>query len=95
MDKPMDKNSHTVLHNEADHRFEIHVESHVAELAYILSEGKITFTHTGVPPELEGNGVGTMLVKAGLEYARANQLKVESYCWFVSKYIGLHPESVD
>lgn len=91
----MDKNSHTVLHNEADHRFEIHVESHVAELAYILSEGKITFTHTGVPPELEGNGVGTMLVKAGLEYARANQLKVESYCWFVSKYIGLHPESVD
>lgn len=91
----MDKNSHTVLHNEAEHRFEIHVESHVAELAYILSEGKITFTHTGVPPELEGNGIGTTLVKAGLEYARANHLKVESYCWFVSKYIKLHPESVD
>jgi uncharacterized protein len=91
----MDKNSLTVVHNEADHRFEVHVDSHMAELTYILSEDRITFTHTGVPPELEGNGVGTMLVKAGLEYARARQLKVESHCWFVSKYIKLHPESVD
>jgi predicted GNAT family acetyltransferase len=95
MDNPMDKNSLTVVHNEADHRFEIHVESHVAELAYILSEGKITFTHTGVPPELERNGIGSMLVKAGLEYARANHLKVESYCWFASRYIQRHPEAVD
>lgn len=91
----MDKNSLAVIHNETEHRFEVHVESHMAELAYILREGKITFTHTGVPPELERNGIGSMLVKAGLEYARANQLKVESHCWFVSKYIQRHPESVD
>jgi predicted GNAT family acetyltransferase len=91
----MDKNSPTVIHNETDNRFEVHVDSHMAELAYILGEGRITFTHTGVPAELEGNGIGTMLVKAGLEYARAHHLKVESHCWFVSKYIKLHPESVD
>lgn len=91
----MDKNSYTVVHNEAEHRFEVHVESHIAELAYILKEGKITFTHTGVPPELEGNGVGSTLVKTALEYARTNHLKVESFCWFVSAYIERHPEAVD
>lgn len=91
----MDKNSLTVVHNEAAHRFEAQVGSQIAELSYILKEGTITFTHTGVPPELEGNGIGSMLVKTALEYARANQLKVESYCWFVSGYIERHPEAVD
>jgi uncharacterized protein len=91
----MDKNSLTVVHNEAAHRFEIHVESHIAELAYVLQDGTITFTHTGVPSELEGNGIGSMLVKNALEYARANHLKVKSYCWFVSGYIERHPDAVD
>ncbi len=90
----MNKNSLTVVHNEASSRFEVHVESHIAELTYLLKEGIITFTHTGVPSALEGNGVGSMLVKAGLEYARNKNLKVESLCWFVSGYIQRHPESV-
>ena len=91
----MDKNSLTVIHNEARHQLEVHVESEIAELSYILNEGTITFTHTGVPSALEGNGIGSMLVKAGLEYARSNKLKVESLCWFVSGYIQRHPETVN
>jgi len=90
----MDKSSLTVIHNEADHRFEVHIEPHIAELTYILKDGTIIFTHTGVPPALEGNGIGSMLVKAGLEYAHAKKLQVESLCWFVSGYIQRHPESV-
>jgi predicted GNAT family acetyltransferase len=90
----MDKNSLGVIHDEAAHRFEIQVEDQVAELAYILGDGKITFTHTGVPPELEGNGLGSMLVQAGLKYAWEKDLKVKATCWFVNGYIERHPESV-
>jgi predicted GNAT family acetyltransferase len=91
----MDKNSLTVIHNETGHQFEVHIGSEIAELSYILNEDTITFTHTGVPSALEGNGIGSMLVKAGLEYARSKKLKVESLCWFVSGYIQRHPESVN
>jgi predicted GNAT family acetyltransferase len=90
----MDKNSLTVVHNEAENRFEIHVEDQTAELTYILQDDRITFTHTGVPGELEGNGLGSMLVQAGLKYAWEKDLKVKATCWFVNGYIERHPESV-
>jgi predicted GNAT family acetyltransferase len=90
----MDTSSFTVIHNQAGHRFEVRVGSYIAELTYILKDDSIIFTHTGVPPALEGNGIGSMLVKAGLKYARDNALKVESLCWFVNRYIGRHPESM-
>jgi predicted GNAT family acetyltransferase len=90
----MDKNSLNVIHNEAAHRFEIQVDGQIAELTYILQDGTITFTHTGVPGELEGNGLGSMLVQAGLKYAWDRDLKVKATCWFVNGYIERHPESV-
>lgn len=91
----MEKNPLEVLHDQANNRFIVISESHTAVLEYRLHANTILFTHTGVPPELEGRGIGRMLVKTGLEYARNNKLKVETLCWFVSKYIQRHPESVD
>lgn len=73
-------------------RFEIRVNGHIAELTYTLHGETIIFTHTGVPPDLEGQGVGRKLVMAGLEYARENRLKAESLCWFVTRYLQRHPE---
>lgn len=73
-------------------RFEIRVDSLVAELTYTLRGDTITFLHTGVPSELEGQGVGRKLVMAGLDYARANGFKIRSLCWFVSLYLKRHPE---
>lgn len=84
-----------VKHNLAQHRFELHLEKQVAVLEYQLSEGKITFTHTGVPTELEGRGLGGKLARAGLEYARANNLRVVALCWFVAGYLERHPEYQD
>jgi predicted GNAT family acetyltransferase len=92
---PMDTSSLPVIHNQASHRFEVRVGTYLAELTYILKDDSMIFTHTGVPPALEGNGIGSLLVKTGIKYARNNALKVESLCWFVSKYIERHPESVE
>lgn len=93
-DMEIDINSLDVIHNQTKSRFEVHVETSTALLNYTVADKSILFTHTGVPPALEGHGIGSKLVKTGLEYARANHLKVESTCWFVSGYIERHPESI-
>ena len=81
-----------VAHNQEANRFELTVDEHRAVLDYILTGEFIIFTHTGVPPAIGGRGLGSKLVKTGLDYAGENGLKVRSLCWFVSKYIRLHPE---
>lgn len=84
-----------IIHNTEQERFEVHLDSHTAELNYRLSGDTIIFTHTGVPSALEGRGVGSLLVKAGLEYARKNNLKVQTVCWFVEGYLRRHIEYQD
>lgn len=85
-------NDLTVLHLPEHNRFEIRADSLVAELTYTLHGDTITFLHTGVPSEWEGQGVGGKLVKTGLDYARASGLKIRSMCSFVSAYLKRHPE---
>ena len=85
-------NELTVLHLPEKNRFEIRVENLVAELNYTLHGDTITFLHTGVPPEWEGQGVGRKLVMTGLEFARENKFKIQSLCWFVSLHLKRHPE---
>lgn len=81
-----------VLHLPDEKRFVIRVDDHTAELTYRMDGDTIVFTHTGVPPALEGRGIGSKLAKAGLDYARANGFKIQSLCSFVTRYLQKHPE---
>ena len=65
-----------VVHNEAQSRFEVNQDGHLAELDYRRVGDQIIFTHTGVPAALEGRGIASALAKAGLNYARDNGLAV-------------------
>jgi len=84
-----------VRNNKQLHRFELEVDGHTAVAYYLPSPGLITFTHTEVPLELGGRGIGSTLVKGALAMARAQGLKVVSRCPFVSAYLGKHPEFND
>ncbi len=84
-----------VQNNTAKHRYELEVERHIAASYYELSGDVITFTHTEVPKELEGKGIGSRLVKGALDQVRADGLKVVPRCPFVKSYIGKHPEYTD
>ena len=85
----------TVQNNPAKHRYELEVEGHIAASYYQLANNVITFTHTEVPKELEGKGIGSRLVKGVLDQVRANGLKVVARCPFVNGFIGKHPEYTD
>jgi predicted GNAT family acetyltransferase len=84
-----------VRNNTRAHRFELAVDGHVAKAWYRLSPGIITFTHTDVPPELEGRGIGSRLARAALDSARAEGLKVVPLCPFIASWIERHPDYAD
>jgi uncharacterized protein len=84
-----------VVHNQQNHRFELERDGQLGVLDYMRIGEIITFIHTGVPPAIGGRGIGSQLVKTGLDYARDNGLRVRSLCWFVSKYIRRHKEYQD
>jgi predicted GNAT family acetyltransferase len=81
-----------VRHDETRRRFELESEGATGYVTYTRQGGTITFTHTIVPEELEGQGIGSAVVAAGLDYARDAGLQVVPQCSFVRSYIERHPE---
>ena len=85
-----------VTDNRAESRFELETEGGTAIAAYRRSEGgRIVFTHTEVPAELEGQGIGSALIRGALDQVRAEGLKVVPACSFVRAWIERHPEAQD
>jgi len=85
----------TVKHNSAINRFELEQDGLMCKLVYRIRGKKMIFIHANVPPALEGRGLGSLLVRVALDYARANGLKVVPFCPFVRAYIRKHPEYQD
>ncbi len=81
-----------IVQNTDKRRFETTVNGITAFVEYNLFNNGINYTHTEVPGELEGKGIGSALAKHVLEYAKENHLKVMPLCPFIKKYIDRHPE---
>jgi len=80
-----------INHNQQSKRFEVHIDGFVGYLEYEeQGEGVLNFTHTIVPKQLGGQGIGSQLVKHGLDYAREHNYKVIPSCSFVDAYIKKH-----
>jgi predicted GNAT family acetyltransferase len=91
----LDLSTLKIENNEREHRWEARVGEYVAFSSYRLNEDTIHFLKTRVPPELEGQGVASRLVKAALDDARSQHLTVVPICRFVTTYIRRHPEYRD
>lgn len=87
--------AHQIAQNVAENRFELKLDGHIAVLEYIERRSKIIFTHTGVPPEHKGRGVGAALAQHALEYAREKRLSVIPLCPFVAAYMRRNPQYLD
>lgn len=80
----------TVSHQPDDNLFLIHVGHDIAFQEYIKRGNEITITHTEVPRELEGKGLGSLLAKNALQYAEENGLKLNPVCPFMATYVRKH-----
>lgn len=81
--------------NPAAERFEIEHEGKRAVAEYVRGKGTIKFTHTVVPVEFRGLGIGTALVRGALAAARKEGLKVIPECSFFASFMQAHPETRD
>lgn len=84
-----------VRHNTAAGRFELETDGRVSVAEYRLEGGRMVITHTFVPPELRGRGLAEKVVRAALEHARKEDLKVVPQCSYVGVFITRHAEFAD
>jgi predicted GNAT family acetyltransferase len=78
--------------NPARHRFEMDLDGSVAFSNYKRDGNVLTILHTEVPAALNGKGIGSALVRAELDLARAQGLTVVPICPFVAAFLKKHPE---
>lgn len=81
-----------VTNNAVATQFERQTAHGLARLRYVQRGDVLDLAHTTVPQEEEGQGIGTTLVRAALEHAKAKGLKVIPSCPFVRAYVQKHPE---
>ena len=67
----------------------------IAELTYERNNGTMTIDHTEIHEKLRGEGIGQDMVKAAVEYARENGLKINALCSYAKKVIERTPEFQD
>lgn len=84
-----------ISHQSEAKRFTATVEGHEAQLTYRLGERRLTIDHTGVPAAIGGRGVAGELVRAALDFARSEGLKVVPACSYAAAYIQRHPGYAD
>lgn len=83
------------VHEHGQGRWTVALEGHLALLDYTIDDGVLTIRHTEVPKPLGGRGIAGELVRAALEYARAQGYRVRPACEYAVAWMARHPEYED
>lgn len=84
-----------IAHDAQRQRFTLQQDGHAAELDYLVQDGRLVITHTGVPTAIGGRGLAAGLVAAALQYARAQGMQVIPACSYAAVFLQRHPEYAD
>ncbi|PYE55470.1 GNAT family N-acetyltransferase [Deinococcus yavapaiensis] len=90
--------SETTLHvidNTEGKRYEAALPQGTAYIEYRPVGNALMLTHTEVPEAMEGQGVGSTLVKFALDDIRERSMMVIPMCPFVAAYMQRHLEYAD
>ena len=67
----------------------------LAEMSYTVAGSRVIIDHTDVDDRLRGKGAGRQLVKAAVEWARAENRKLMPLCPFAKSVFDKTPEYAD
>lgn len=84
-----------VRHDPDRHRFELQHEGRAAVAEYRREGSTLVLTHTEVPREDRGEGLGDELARFAFKYARDHGLAVSPRCAFMAAWLRRHPEYQD
>lgn len=82
----------TIHHEPETRRFITTVDGHEGYIEYSRHGDTLSIDHTIVPSAIGGRGIAGELVKAGLDYARTEGLKVHPACSYADAWMRRHPE---
>jgi predicted GNAT family acetyltransferase len=88
-----------VIHETNGHKGIFYCEAEGKRIAKMVyhkkGEEKIIITHTEVAEEFGGTGLGKLLVKAGVDFARKNNIKIIPECPYAKKVLESSMEYAD
>jgi len=86
-----------VTENTQLHRFELAIAGNdLAIAAYRIDDrGRVVLTHTEVPKEYSGQGVGGRLARGVFDAIRASGRKLVPQCPFMAAWYERHPDYAD
>lgn len=79
--------TYSITNNSETTRFETRVDGHLAVLDYTLREGVMQIDYVSVPYEIGGRGIGGALVKAAVDWADEQGLRIHAVCGFARSAI--------
>ena len=82
--------------NADEHRYEIKVDDVLAGFSVVRENDEaVTFTHTEIFDQFEGQGLASELVTEALDDVRLRGKKVVALCPYVKRYVEKHPDYAD
>nr|MCW2728045.1 family N-acetyltransferase [Aeromicrobium sp.] len=88
--------SHNVVHNTEQQRYEIHVDGILAGFTQAREHGDVvTFPHTEVFDQFEGQGLASELVAGALDDIRVRGKKIIATCPYVARFVKKHQDYAD
>ena len=82
-----------IEHDEPHARFVAPIEGELAMIEYTRPDARtLDLYRTFVPPAGRGHGLAALLVRAALDHAAAEGLRVIPTCSYVAGFIDKHPE---
>jgi uncharacterized protein len=87
-----------VVENPERHRFELAIDGidEIAAAYYRIDDnGNLVLTHTEVPSEFSGQGIGSRLARGTFDLIRASGRKAVLQCPFMAAFYSRHPEYSD
>ncbi len=81
-----------VVHEKENERFVIYSEGNEVYVEYSMIDNDMNLYHTYTHPALRGKGLAAQVVRAALEFAKENNLKVVPTCSYVQSFIAKNEE---
>jgi predicted GNAT family acetyltransferase len=78
--------------NKEEKRFVIYAEGKEVYVKFEIKNNKMDLDHTYTNPELRGKGLAALVVRAALQFAKGNNLKVIPTCSYVRSFISKNEE---
>lgn len=83
---------YTLIHNEAENKYEYHIDGHIAYITYDNQDGVLHITHTIVPEALAGKGLAKILTIDVMNTIEAQGLKVQPQCSYTVAFMEKNPD---